>query len=327
MAVSKNKNPKLIPFPSIYIWAAAQIALTEGRNADLSKILEIFRESTTDNSAINSLQANRERIFLKSIKTKLNKGVIPFERSEIDLLLAKSIYGETGGGFKIYSDNSYVPNGFLRVRKNEIEYADCSIDMIRFDLNYPEILNSTDKRKILEHLEQMNNKSTIYQTLNEGDRILKVSGEFKFFSRITKPIECVISIWNAPDRNSLEKSQTRGFLNRKLGKATLKFEGDSGLVLTNVSAQSQLEMTAASMVGRWLLIESNELKVFGQLPDLTEDDDTQSVSFDPSPMLKKYMLNTNPMSYLQKTSASYISKLHQWCVPDDTQTWLEAIAP
>ena len=86
-------------------------------------------------------------------------------------------------------------------------------------------------------------------------------------------------------------------------------------------------MTAASMVGRWLLIESNELKVFGQLPDLTEDDDTKSAAFDPSPLLKKFMLDTNPMSYLQKTSASYISKLHHWCIPDDAQTWLEAIAP
>ena len=327
MAISKNKNLKLIPFPSIYIWAAAQIALAEGRNDDLSKILEIYRESTSHNSAANTLQANRELRFLKSIKTKISKGVIPFERSEVDLLLAKSIYGETGGGFKIYSDNSYVPNGFLRVRKNEIEYADCSIDMIRFDLNYPEILNATDKRKILDLLEQIKNESTIYQTLNEGERILKISGEFKSFPKIKKPIDCLISIWNAPEKKQLEKSQNRGLLNRRLGKATLKSEGERSLVLSNVSAQSQLEMTAASMVGRWLLIESDELKVFGQLPDLTEDDDRKNVAFDPSPILKKFMLDSNPMSYLQETSAIYISKLHRWCVPDDAQTWLEAIAP
>ena len=97
------------------------------------------------------------------------------------------------------------------------------------------------------------------------------------------------------------------------------------LFLSNLSAQSQLEITAASLVNQWLLIESEQLKFFGQLPDLTEEGDSRRVAVDPTGAFAKFLLQQTPMVYIEKSFASYFSKKYSWFVPNDSQIWLEAI--
>jgi hypothetical protein len=79
------------------------------------------------------------------------------------------------------------------------------------------------------------------------------------------------------------------------------------------------------MVGQWLLIESDQLKIFGQLPDLTDEKDCTRVAIDPTGAFAKFLLNETPMVYIDKSSASYFSKKYSWFVSNDSQIWLEPI--
>ena len=87
-----------------------------------------------------------------------------------------------------------------------------------------------------------------------------------------------------------------------------------------------MELTAASIVGKWLLIESDEIRVFGQLPDLTVDDDKRKVAVDPAVMLLPFLLNKNPLLYIPADDVEYFSRLHKWFVPADSNSWLEALS-
>ena len=100
-----------------------------------------------------------------------------------------------------------------------------------------------------------------------------------------------------------------GSLNRNLGRAKLELHGHA-LFLQELSAQDKLELTAASVMGQWLLIESEEFKAFGALPDLTVGDDQRKVAVDPMPLLKKFTLGVAPNVYAEQEDAWYFSKIY-----------------
>jgi hypothetical protein len=161
--------------------------------------------------------------------------------------------------------------------------------------------------------------------VNDGANVLKISGEFEIFSSLPKSFECLISLWNEPEKDTDGILLNSGTFNRRLGKGSLSTNDTQELLLTVASAQTQLELTAASLVGQWLLVESPAIKVFGQLPDLTEDNELKRIAIDPLPLLKKFTLGLSPIVYVDKKEAKQLADLHTWCVSDDTQTWLEAL--
>ena len=113
---------------------------------------------------------------------------------------------------------------------------------------------------------------------------------------------------------------------RQLGAAQLSLRGEGGPVLTGLTPEAVLELTAASIQGRWLLVEGGPIRVFGQLPDLTEGGESRSATFDPAPELARHTLGETPLIGVSGSLAASLNKLHRWCVPKDSRIWLEAIA-
>ena len=318
-----STRQKSVPIPSLFLWAVGQKAKLSDQMDDLERVRHLFKKSLNVSRRADQRLVGRVQRIKSSIKECLSKGAIPFQRDDLDLSIAISLYALTSG-FKVRSQDSYVESGFLRVRDKDIEYVDFSANMIRDDAKYPDLLDESHKQIILNLLDDLSQKEVAYQTTSRGNDILKICGSFESLGEITKSISCEISLWKKTD--STDSSGKTNYSSRRLGLAKLKLVSNQVLVLSELSAQSQLELSAASMLHQWLLIESDSLKFFGELPDLTIDDDKKIVAVDPAPLFRKFLLGHTPITNIDKESAVYFSKKYPWCVPSDSQTWLEAIS-
>lgn len=321
MAYLKKKKPKKIRIPAVYCWAAGQKAKAQGMQEDLELVRAVFRDSVGDRHYASYHQAEREFLFSRTVRPKLDQGVIPFVRDELDVSLATFMYGQ-GAEFILRSDQSRVSSGFLRASKKEIAYVDLIGDMRRSDSFLGEFLSQRDKVDMLRVLGEFTAEPAFYQCISDDDQILKISGKSGAFSQFRANISCNISIWN-PSKSDRAGVGLDG-LNRNLGQAKLRRQG-SELNLQDLSAQVKMELTAASLVGQWLLIESDHFKSFGPLPDLTIDDDQRVATVDPLSMTTKFTLGEVPFVNARVDVACYFSKKHAWFVPEDAKIWLEAI--
>ena len=321
MAGSKEKKPKKIRIPAVYFWAAGQKARAQGLQQDLDLVQAVFRDSIGNRQHTSYFQAERELLISRKARPELYQGVIPFVRDELDLFLAIFLFGQ-GAEFIIRSDQSLVSSGFLRASQKEVAYVDLVSDMIRADSFFGEFLSQSDKADLLHVLDDFAAKPAFYQCTADDDQILKITGKAGAFSKFKANISCNISIWNSPQSDPAG-NVLEGF-SRNLGQAKL-LRQRSKLYLQGLSAQAKLELTAASVVGKWLLIESEQFKSFGPLPDLTAVDDQRVARVDPLPLATKFTLGKVPFVYAGADVARHFSRMYPWFVPEDAKIWLEAI--
>ncbi len=310
-----------IKVPAIYLWAAGQSSRFTGESDDIRSILDCLSSRAWRTKFFKSSQVDKEDLFRTNVKAFKNTGVIPFARDDLDLSLGALVYAE-GVDFKMHSDRSFVESGFLRVRAKAIEYVDLAGDMIKADSHIPDFLNIQHKKSLLSSFEELSKINAVYQTVNSSTCILKISGFPNLFSSVKKALPCSISLWSEPKD---ESTSTLSNIKRKLGFAKLQPSKDKSLCLTEILAQTQLELTAGSLVGNWLLIESDDFKSFGRLPDITVDNDTSPVSIDSLQMLKKYTLGETPMVLASQSLINKFSKKFSWFIPDDTTAWFKGI--
>jgi hypothetical protein len=322
MENSRKKKPQKIRIPAVYVWAAGQIAKAQGVQADLVKAQSIFRHTITNIQKARHWQQPHAVTFSRELKKLPNQAVIPFARDYLDLSLANLIFGD-GAEFLLKSEKSWVECGFLRASHKEIKYVDTAKDMIRADSTYRELLSESDKANILLTLAGLANEPAFYQSAVEDDCPLKVVGKQGVFAAVQGKISCNVTIWNGLKTDQTETIM--GGLNRDLGQAELELH-DHALCLQKLSSQGRLELTAASVMGQWLLLESKNFKCFGPLPDLTVDDDQRKVAVDPNPLLKKFMLGVTPSVYADQADAQHFANMYPWFVPEDSKTWMESIS-
>jgi hypothetical protein len=321
--LSKKEKPVLLP--AILLWAAGQKAQANRNKEEFAMVIDIFKKSAKFRKQKEWRAKDAENEFLSITKKYLGKGIIPFERNELDLHLASTLYQRLSE-FKVRSSNSYVDPGFLRVKKDDVQYINLSKEMIRYETKNTDFFDDSNKALLLSFLDALSSKPIFYETLNDGKKIMKINGEFSSFAKFTKKFDCSISLWNGPSNIHNSSSTPKGSLNRRLGMAEIGVSKSGELFLSNLSAQNQLEITAASLVQQWLLIESEQIKLFGQLPDLTEQKDSRRVAIDPTGAFATFLLDQTPMVYVEKSSVTYFSKKYSWFVSNDSQIWLEAIA-
>jgi hypothetical protein len=309
-----------VKIPAVYLWAVGQKAKLNSEFESLKIVRECINSSTSRSKVFDWTHVAKEDLFRKVVKDRLDKGVIPFVRDDLDLSLAALIYGQRVE-FKMHSERSFVECGFLRARKRVIEYVDLAGDMIKIDSRIPEFLDADNKKLLLASIDDLSANNAFYQTVNSEECILKISGLPNLFSSLSKPFYCSISLWNGPDGNK----SISGGQNRELGSAKILPAHDKSLWLTEVPAQIQLELTAGSLVGKWLLIESSKFNSFGRLPDITIDNQTAKAVVDSLQMLEKYTLGVTPMVLASQSLINKFSNRFSWFVPNDSKSWLEAI--
>jgi hypothetical protein len=321
----RQKKPLLIQIPAVYVWAAGQLAKAQGVSADLQLVQAIFKNSLLRIQKVQHWKMPRELNFSRQLKKSLNQGVIPFVRDDLDLSLAIVVFGG-GAEFLLRSEKSHVDCGFLRASDKEITYVDTVTNMIRSDSHLDELLSTSDKANLMLTLEGLATEPTFYQSALDDEYLLRVSGKRSAFSASEGKLICSISLWNSHQNIQTGTGTGTGMssLSRSLGQAELQRRGNA-LYLQDLSAQVKLELTAASLVGQWLLIESQAFKSFGALPDLTMDDDQRKVAVDPMPLIKKFTLGKMPHVYADQDVARHFSKMYPWFVPGDSKTWLESI--
>ena len=322
MTKTKASSPKKVAVPAVYLWAVGQKFKTANQIDDLNFVYSIFRNSIGHPYKKSyDGQDVREKSFNQVVKTSLHRGVIPFEREELDLYLATLIYGQRAQ-FILRSDRSFVEPGFLRATAKEIAYIDVASKIRREDSSQAELLSNSDKRDLLLTLEELTSESMFYRAIAHDEYVLKIYGKRCGLSSIDKKASCAISLWNGPQPDSNLKNMAQ--LSRSLGTATL-VKKDNSLYLKLATAQVNLELTAGSLVGQWLLIESDGFKSFGALPDLTEDGGQCKIALDAIPMVKKFTLDVTPVVFVPTDISRSFSKMYPWFIPMDSKNWLEAI--
>jgi len=325
MKISLKNDAYSVAVPAIFLWAAGQKARFDCNVEDINKIQMLFKHTNAVRRKHDKKSSIRESKFNVAVKHLLNKGIIPFVRDDFDLSLASTLFSEISG-FRVRSERSFVDSGFLRVREKDIEYIDSVAGITRDDAKYPDLLEHNEKAIILNFLDALASKNFRYQTANDDSEILKVLGDFTAFASITDSLDCNISLWHDPLTQSKNNKVNSNRLARRLGSATILATDGYSLRLTGVLAQSKLEMAAGSLMDQWLLIESDQLKIFGKLPDLTLEGDLCPALVDPVSALDKFTLGVSPTAYIDQDSAAYFSKAYPWFVPKDPDTWLKGIA-
>ena len=114
-----------VPIPSIFLWAVGQKAKLTEQIDDLERVRLLFKKSLNVSRRADWRLVDRVQKIKSSIEKNLSKGVIPFQRDDLDLSIAISLYALTSG-FKVRSNDSFVESGFLRVRDKDIDYVDLS---------------------------------------------------------------------------------------------------------------------------------------------------------------------------------------------------------
>ena len=319
---NQTLDPKsLISFPAIYLWAVAEIAFNTHDSIEYQKIIDFFELSKLYLQKTNRKKLGTIGLFSRAVKRNFNKGIIPFTRAPHDLCLAEVLFGETNG-FKVRSDSSQVESGFLRVRKTDIDYVDLVYEITRDDAHLQEFLDNEKKESILQVLNEMASNKVEYETINQNMKMVRISQEFSAITNAIESFDCFISLWNAPSKGSNEQTSTPRSLSRKLGKAKLSIEsGELYLLLT--SSQQVLEMTAGSMVGQCLFIESEDINIFGKLPDLTVDNDRTRATLNTTSLFRRFLIDQMPLIQTDRANATYLINKYTWCLPYQSINWLE----
>lgn len=327
MMTAKKLKQTPVQVRAAYLWAAAEKARASDRIEDIKKINDIFLKGLTTNRNIRSPVVKKISDFFTAIKQDKNSDLIPFSRNLIDILLAISICAENVSAiFKFFSDKSYVDLGYIRVRNRDIDYVDRVREVTRDDKLLPEFLSEETKKSILGMLDSFLDQSFEMMTVNNDKGLLAIQGDIVSYMANRNSLKCKVSVWNGPMTDERGRLGSKGSLSRYLPEAKLTKDGKQTVILSGLTPEATMELTAASIVGKWLLIESDEIRVFGQLPDLTEDNDTRTAAVDPAVMLRPFLLNENPLVWIPADAADYFSRQHKWFVPADTNSWLEAIA-
>jgi hypothetical protein len=319
--IETDKSKRTIKVPAIYFWAAGQNLRFSGESDDFRTIVDCLNSPTARSNFFSFSQIDKENSFRTNLKTPKISKVIPFTRDDLDLSLGALVYG-TGTEFKMYSDSSFVESGFLRVRKKSVEYVELVGDMIRIDSQLPEFLSSNHKRSLISSFEELSKANAFYQTVNSDGCILKISGFPNLFGSVRSELTCAISLWSDPYEKG---TSSIGTLKRRLGFGKLRPSNDRSLNLTEISAQTELELTAGSIIGNWLLIESDNFKSFGKLSDLTIDNHISPVSIDSLKIFNRYTLGKTPMVLANQSLINKFSKRFSWFIPEDSTAWFKGI--
>jgi hypothetical protein len=313
-----RKDNSLIKVPAIFLWAVGYEALLSGNHEKYDRILKIF---STNLSKLDS--GNK---FIQTINKFQGNFVIPFKRDLLDQYLAALVFQEgVRGGFKLKSDYSFVETGFFRINSfnsnhEKIEYVDTISQVIRGDGKLPEFLNESSKVDLIKLLYKLSNESLELHTSDGKHGTLKITGNFSLFTHSLESSKCSLSLWVSPT------NENKASLSRSLGNAKLYLGSLNEIYLTDIKTENVMEMTAASQIGRWLLIESDLIKVFGKLPDLTDDFSKSNAHIDLSNAFNQFVFQMKPFLYLDKAIVLRFSKNNKWFVPYDSLTWLESIA-
>ena len=316
-----------VPVKAVFLWAAAQKAKSEGRDGDSERIGRVLSKAVKSAKGVPKQNEGKVANFLSATKSPTQSAVIPLQRDPLDLLLAARVFAEgVEPGFKVYSERSHVETGYLRVRTKDVEYVGSASLHLRSDTALCEFLPHSAKQAILSILDGFNEKALELVTLSDGNEILALQGALAHHIPIDAKAEYQISLWDGPIRDQAGDLQSKGERNRSLGFASLLANPSGQITIAGLSATTVLEITAASVVGRWLLIEAEDLRIFGQLPDMTADRDRRFAAMDPGPLLGHYLMNKNPTIYVDPAAISDIANRYRWFVSGDSLIWLEAIS-
>ena len=327
MTASGAKRTISVPVKAVFLWAAAQKAKSEGRDGDFERIGKILSKAVKSTKGVPLQNEGKVANFLSATKSPPQSAVIPLKRDPLDLLLAARVFAEgVEPGFKVYSERSCVETGYLRVRTKDVEYVGSASQHLRGDTALCEFLPDSAKLAILSILDGFNQKALELVTLSDGNEILALQGELAQHIPIDAKAKYQISLWDGPIRNQAGNVRSKGAKNRSLGFASLLANSTGQITVAGLSATTVLEITAASVVGRWLLIEAADVRIFGQLPDMTADRDRRFAAMDPGPLLGHYLMNKNPTIYVDPAAIAELANRHRWFVSGDSLIWLEAIS-
>ena len=287
-------------------------------------MLDFFELSKTYLHKIDKKKFGKIDFFSRAVKRNLNKGIIPFTRAPHDLCLAEVLFGETNG-FKVRSNSSQVESGFLRVRKTDIDYVDLVYEITRDDAHLREFLDNEKKESILQVLNEIALNKVEYESINQNMKMIRISQELSAITNAIKSLDCFISLWNVHSKRSNDQTKGLRSLSRKLGKAKLSIE-DGELYLMLTSSQQVLEMTAGSMVEQFLFIESEDVNIFGKLPDLTVDNDRTRANLNTTSLFRRFLVYQMPLIHTDRDTAAYLTNKYSWCLPYQSLNWLETVA-
>ena len=317
-----------VEVPAVLIWAAARRAGAEGRSSDRDQLARLLA-GPTPVGGLHAAQYQRRAAALHDLASREVVGaVLPVERDALDVALAVRVAGiGTVSGFKLFSARSRIAAGFFRVRGWDVEYAGRAADGLRCDGELPELLSFSDIEKLAQRLLSYEQRQLTFQSPHDGLHVLAIAGGLReLVPRQNWPVKVSLSLWHAGGASEAGSAAIAPRMIRQLGAAQLRQQEAGGQVLAGLTPEVLLELTAASIQGRWLLIEGGAVRLFGQLPDLTEGGDSRSASFDPTPELAAFTLGATPLVGVPGALAASLHRLHPWCVPKDPRTWLEAIA-
>jgi hypothetical protein len=309
------KESVYVSVPALYLWVAELKGMHQG-DAEYLRLLQGNEHQLNASSLLllfghfERANAQRQTRFRSEVKRILGKGVIPFVRSEPDLSLASVVFG-TGFEFKLYSEKSFVDCGFLRVfRSGDISYLDFQQDVRRVDADLPILLSDDTKRETLAFFDELTLQGAHFKAPGDEQVSMVISDLPSLLCKENSVKRCRVSIWEVMTISDGFNDGKR--LSRDLGDLKLRIKKSGDGYFENMPPQTHLEMTAASLTGRSLLIHTDDFKIFGKLPDLTVDNAFTKANISPIGILERFTLGVMPMVKIEKELARSFSLIYPW---------------
>ncbi len=308
-----SKKGSYVSVPALYFWVVESKAISLGIEEHSRLLGGAYDQSSSfllSFGHFQRLNTGRQTKFRAEVKRILGKGVIPFVRNNLDLSLASVVFGESAE-FKLYSEKSFVESGFLRVfRSGDISYLDSKRDVRRLDAGLPVLLSDEIKIEMNAFFDSLTAQGTHYRTSTDEQGPLVISDLPSLLRKEGSVKKCRVSIWETITISDEVSNGRR--LSRDLGDLKLKIKKDGDGHFENMTPQTQLEMTAASLIGRSLLIHTDDFKIFGKLPDLTVDNARTEAAISPIEILKRFTVGAMPMVRIEEELARSFSLIYPW---------------
>lgn len=293
--IDKTTAPstEVMHVPMTVLYAACRVLLNRAsgtrsrEDAHLRAGLEDALESAPVNDGANSL--------LEQARTGMADAIVPFHRNRLDLAFAAAAGAALAtphAAHRIRGDGIYVDAGYFEVQASQANY----VDQVRaYRASQPELLEHQKSEALIKRLALESRvavpTAVSIATPMEGDDVMQITGplvevlatnssRLPEFGMVEVKAQLLQLQGNDADTKAGSAPRSRRVRCAPLGSLPLTYEAHC-LKLVHLKTELLMELQAAAMEGRWILLSHPSFRFLAPLPDLTEPGDIRSGWWDP----------------------------------------------
>ncbi len=253
-----------VPLPATVAYTILLMGESTGLSAE---VLGALRQAM-EGAQVNALGERLRQMAASGMP----EAIVPFRRDPLDVAFASLMVGELYG-FRFSGDDMHVEAGHFAVTRSDVTYIDAvGVGSVPGAGPNEELLERQRVANFLQNLQPDDTVELSVPKPGQGDHLMHFSGPRVMAWGLERGSAEATLLRAAPSRGL--DTERAHITQSRLGK--LGFVGKNGcLLLDEPRVERLMELQAASVdqsagYSSWLMLEHNDFRFLGPLPDLTE---------------------------------------------------------